>query len=424
LHPNGLHPDQHAIVTVPGNPFQFIETNDGGVMRSSGDFVDRSSWCDDPNRGLTGASLDRCRQMLSRIPSELQSLNKGLTTLQFQSLSVSPHNANVLQGGTQDNGTWQTDGNPVKWENTIIGDGGQSGFDVALPGFRMHNYTNASTEVNFNNGNYPDWIWTADPIYPGGEFYAPVIVDPTVSKTMFAGNNRTAYRTKTAGLGALTIAEAQLHCNTWTGDFAVTCGDWAELGVVRLTSATWGDRSGGNMAAIQRTTGDTSTSWVATTSGRVFISKNVDAEPASAVTWKRIDLPTTPNRFVSGIYVDPANANRAWISYSGFDSNTPATPGHVFEVNYSPTSGTATWVNRSFDFGDLPATNIVRDDATGDLYASSDFGVSLLAAGTTSWVEAASGMPNVEVAGLTIMPGAGILYAATHGQGAWRLNLR
>ena len=53
LHPNGLHPDQHAIVTMPGNPFQFIEANDGGVMRSSGEFVDRSSWCDDPNRGLT-----------------------------------------------------------------------------------------------------------------------------------------------------------------------------------------------------------------------------------------------------------------------------------------------------------------------------------------------------------------------------------
>jgi hypothetical protein len=32
-------------------------------------------------------------------------------------------------------------------------------------------------------------------------------------------------------------------------------------------------------------------------------------------------------------------------------------------------------------------------------------------------------MPNVEVAGLTIVPGARILYAATHGLGAWRLNL-
>jgi hypothetical protein len=32
-------------------------------------------------------------------------------------------------------------------------------------------------------------------------------------------------------------------------------------------------------------------------------------------------------------------------------------------------------------------------------------------------------MPNVEVAGLTIVPGERILYAATHGLSAWRLNL-
>ena len=190
LHPNGIHPDQHSLVTVPGKPFQFIETGDGGVMRSSGEFVDRSSWCDDPNRGLSGAALARCRQMLSRIPSELQSMNKGLSTLQFQSLSVSPQNANVLQGGTQDNGTWETGGNPVKWENTMIGDGGQSGFDVAIPEFRFHNFTGASPDVNFDNGDFEQWIWTGDPLGTGGEFYAPVISDPVVSKTLFAGTTR------------------------------------------------------------------------------------------------------------------------------------------------------------------------------------------------------------------------------------------
>ena len=132
LHPNGLHPDQHALVTNPDNPFQFFEVNDGGVMRSSGEFADVSSWCDDPNRGPLAdrRRLGRCQQLLSRVPTKLESMNKGLTTLQFQSLSVSPFNVNLLQGGTQDNGTWQTPGNPVKWENTMIGDGGQSGFDV------------------------------------------------------------------------------------------------------------------------------------------------------------------------------------------------------------------------------------------------------------------------------------------------------
>ncbi len=424
LHPNGLHPDQHAIVTNPNNPFQFFETSDGGVVRSSGELVNRSAWCDDPNRGLSGDSLDRCRQMLSQIPSELQSLNKGLPTLQFQSLSVSPQNVNVLQGGTQDNGTWQTSGNPNKWENTIIGDGGQSGFDVAIPAFRMHNYTNTSTEVNFNNGNVADWIWTADPIYTGGEFYAPVIVDPVVSKTMFAGNNRTAYRTKTAGLGTMTMAEAQQHCNTWTGDFSVTCGDWAQLGAVRLTNAALGDRAGGNMAAIERTTADSSTAWAATTTGRVFISKNVDAEPASSVVWTRLDDDVTvdPNRFVSSIFVDPADGNHAWISYSGFNANTPAAPGHVFEVVFDPGTGLSTWTDRSYDMADIPVTDLVRD-VNGDLYASNDFGVLMLPSGTTSWVLAAPGMPNVEVAGLTIVPSARKLYAATHGLSAWVLNL-
>jgi hypothetical protein len=426
-HPNGLHPDQHSIVTIPGKPFQFIETNDGGVMRSSGEFVDRSSWCDDPLRELSGARLDRCKQMLSRIPSELQSLNKGLSTLQFQSFSVSPHNVNVVQGGTQDNGTWETGGNPTKWENTMIGDGGQSGFDVAIPGFRFHNFTGASPDVNFDNGDFEQWIWTGDPLQHGGEFYSPVIADPVVSKTLFAGTSRTAFRTKTAGLGTRTLAEAQAICNEWTGTFPddEQCGDWAELGPVRLTDAAWGTRAGGNVAAIERTKADASSAWAATTTGRVFISKNVDAEPAAAVAWTRLDddFALSPGRFVSSIYVDPANGNHAWISYSGFGVNTPGTPGHVFEVTYNPGAGTSTWVDRSYDLQDIPVTDLVRDDVTGDLYSANDFGVLLLAAGTSSWVEAASGMPNVEVAGLTIIPSERKLYAATHGLSGWLLNL-
>ena len=60
---------------------------------------------------------------------------------------------------------------------------------------------------------------------------------------------------------------------------------------------------------------------------------------------------------------------------------------------------------------------------TGDVYAASDFGVSMLPAGTTHWVLAAPGMPNVEVAGLTMVSNKRVLYAATHGLSAWRLNL-
>jgi hypothetical protein len=449
IHPNGIHPDQHFLVTNPSNPYEFIEASDGGVVRSTGRFKDVSSWCD--SRSFNPAAFvppvpasvqkARCEQLLSRVPTRLESMNNGLRTLQFMSLSVSPHDVDMLQGGTQDNGTWENRG-PVLWENTMIGDGGQSGFDVAIPEFRMHNFFDATTEVNFEN-DIDKWIWTADPIFghAGTQFYAPVISDPVVSKTLFAGTGRTAFRTKTHGLGTMTYAEAQQHCNTWTGDFTVQCGDWAELGTVRLTNAAWGDRAGGAVAATERTKADTSTMWAATTTGRVFVSKNVDAEGvdeiaptppntitrriATNVTWTRIDddFPTSPGRFVSSIHVDPADGNHAWISYSGYDANTPTTPGHVFEVTYNAVTGLSTWVARSYDWGDMPATDLVRDDVTGDLFASTDFGVSRLAAGTTSWTLAGTGMPNVEITGLTIIPDERRLYAASHGLSAWQMNL-
>jgi hypothetical protein len=100
-----------------------------------------------------------------------------------------------------------------------------------------------------------------------------------------------------------------------------------------------------------------------------------------------------------------------------------ATPDHVLKAIYDPVTGTATFTDLSYDFGDIPVTDLVDDDVTGYLYASTDFGVYRLAGGAASWTLAAPGMPSVEAAGLTIIPAKRKLYAATHGLGAWSLNL-
>jgi hypothetical protein len=370
--------------------------------------------------------------MLSQVPTLLTGLNKGLTTLQFQSLSVSPFNSNELQGGTQDNGTWENYGSPTSWNNTMVGDGGQSGFDVADSSFRFHTYFDKQMDVNFSNGDTADWNWNSDPFFliagEAAEFYVPTIADPQVSKTLFLGAQY-VWRTKTAGQGSMTLAEFRQHCNEWTGDFAVVCGDWAPLGSTRLTNAAFGDRAGGTVVAVERAKTDTSTLWAATSTGRVFISKNADVDPASSVTFTRLDTlaANDPNRFVSSIYIDPANANHAWVSYTGFSSATPTTPGHVFEVSYDPVAGTATWTSldgaSGGPLGDIPVTDLVRDDVNGDLYAGTDYGVMRLPSGSSTWTLAAPGMPSAEAAGLTIVPSARKLYAATHGFGAWSLNL-
>ena len=419
VHPNGIHPDQHFLVTNPSNPLQFIESGDGGVIRASGQYADISANC--VTRGLSGAVLARCQQLLSRVPTVLHGLNRGVSSLQFQSLSVSPFDATVLQGGTQDNGTWQSTTTPGLFLQTRAGDGGQSGFDIGNPKFRFHTFFAPQVEVNFLSGGLTDWNWIADPIVnTASQFYIPIISDPVVSRTMYAGTD-TVYRTQTDGMGTMPLTTFRKQCNNFTGLFQVTCGDWVPLGATRLTAI-----AGGTMAAVQRASSDTSTLWAATTSGGVFISQNADTNPEGSVTFTRIDTTSTvaPNRFISGIAVDTANANHAWISYSGYSATTPSTPGHVFEVTYNPTTQTATFVDWSHNLRDLPITGIVFDNVTGDLYASSDFGVYRLRSGGSIWGLAGKGMPNVEVAGLTIVPSARVLYAATHGLGAWVLQLK
>src|SRR5205823_9273735 len=82
--PNGMHPDSHAIVEIPGTD-SAIFGSDGGLVRSSGVFSDISSQC--TARGQTGTDLATCQQLLKAVPSFLYNLNTGLSTLQFQSVS-------------------------------------------------------------------------------------------------------------------------------------------------------------------------------------------------------------------------------------------------------------------------------------------------------------------------------------------------
>jgi len=49
--------------------------------------------------------------------------------------------------------------------------------------------------------------------------------------------------------------------------------------------------------------------------------------------------------------------------------------------------------------------------------------VNALLPGGSTWNRAGGGLPPVATYGLTIDSGARILYAATHGRGAWRLQL-
>jgi hypothetical protein len=96
---------------------------------------------------------------------------------------------------------------------------------------------------------------------------------------------------------------------------------------------------------------------------------------------------------VSFAFRDP---NHGWVSYGGYNSVHPATqtavPGHVFEVTWDGISAMATFtlLDGTGDgaLGDLPVNTLVRDDATGDLFVGTDFGVLRRDSKTGHWKHA------------------------------------
>jgi len=427
-HAEAIHPDQHAVVTVPGKPLQFITGSDGGVVGSDGNYVDVSSKCD--TRGLNAANLALCKSLLDKVPNKLLNMNNGLSTLQFQSLSVSAQRPkNLLQGGTQDNGTFQYNGSANVWPQVIYGDGGQSGFNTADDKLRFNTFTGQANDANFRGGDPEKWVIIGGPMSSSPEgafFYPPIIADPNpgAAGSIFQGSF-SVWRTQDWG-GNQAFLEA--NCPEFTTSSAdPNCGNFVRIGPPGATdlcdyaAPTYGaDRRGGAVAWIARAPQDTTSMWAATSTGRVFITEDAN-DPAASVVWHRIDSATTPNRAISEIFIDPANARHGWISYNGYNV-LDIVPGHVFEVTWSG-AGVATFVNKSFNLPDFPITALSYDSGTGDLYAASDFGVMRLANGASTWTVAGSGLPMVEVSGLTIVPSARVLYAATHGRSAWKLNL-
>jgi hypothetical protein len=436
-----LHPDQHAIATTPFNGDIVFIANDGGLWRLNGLFSDVSSQC--ASRGLTGADLTDCNHWLSKVPTTTSSMNRNLATLQFQSVSVNVQNAlNDIMGGTQDNGTQAFNGHGNgSWFVTIFGDGGQSGIDVGNPNVRMHTFFNApglsQIDVNFR-GTTPTlnselgWNWVGDPatvLFPENmSFYIPLIADPEVSGTWFFGAQH-VWRTQD-NAGDETFLET--NCSEFVNglQFTGACGDWVRIGQ-DLSSTDFGtDKAPGQyIVATSRAPSDHGTLWAGLRRGRVFVTANADVANPANVTFYRIDTSSTPTRFVSGIAVDPANPNHAFISFSGYNAYAlaavpPTATGHVFEVTYNSTTHVATWVNRDYNLGDEPVTGIALDGNTGDVFISTDFGVNILQSGGSTWTPAAGSLPPVAVYGLTMDSNARVLYAATHGRGAWALSLQ
>ena len=69
-------------------------------------------------------------------------------------------------------------------------------------------------------------------------------------------------------------------------------------------------------------------------------------------------------------------------------------------------------------------TNAIIVTNRGTYYVANDYGVVVKEPNSTVWKMSPAGLPNMDVADLVYVPQRDVLYAVTHGQGAWQLKVQ
>jgi photosystem II stability/assembly factor-like uncharacterized protein len=358
-----VHADQHELLFTGG---ALLIGNDGGVFRTT-------------NGGTSFTDL-----------------NTNFATAQFYSGAVHP-SSDLFIGGTQDNGTLRTGVIPA-WSMVFGGDGGATFIDFLTPSIMWTEYVRLNIQKSTNGGT--SWLKTMNgiPSGPGQSdgttdrvlFIAPIAMDPTDPQRLAAGTYR-AYYTSNGGSSWIPAG------GDLTGDGVGASGSTiSALAIAKTSSATLYAGTSGSLSPT-----------------RIQVTTN------TGTLWTNVTINPLPNRYVTRIVIDPNDAGRAWALFSGYDANTPSSPGHVFLT----TNRGTTWTNRSGNLPDLPVNaGVVNPANQNHLVVGTDLGIFETLNGGTTWIQQNSGLANVQVADLDQRQSDGILVAATHGRGMFRTS--
>ncbi|MBT8397372.1 MAG: hypothetical protein HKO65_12900 [Gemmatimonadetes bacterium] len=342
----GIHVDQHLITFDPQDPGTVYVGNDGGVFRSTDG---GGSWT---------------------------SLNTNLVLTQFYpGVSLHPWEAAVAMGGTQDNGTLESQGTD-EYARVLGGDGGFTAINPQNPAIR-YGETQWNTESTFSGprrsdgGSFVRKVNGID-VTENALFIPPLVMDPVNPDRLYFGTVR-LYRTDD-------------RAESWT---------------------SISEPFNGRISAIAPAASDPMVVYMGTSTGGVHRTEN------GGELWSQITL-GIPNRYIRDMAVDPTDWQKVFLTVSGFQS------GHVFR---SSDAG-RTWEDISGDLPDIPVNAIVLDPAEANtLFIGTDLGVFVTNDGGVTWTAMKDGFPNVAVFDLAYNASTGVLLAATHGRGMFTLSL-
>jgi hypothetical protein len=384
-----VHPNQHAMDFLVSNGTSLIYfANDGGLYRA----LD----------GYTGLTTGTCG-----LTNQFDSLNQTLGPLtQFVSLSQSTTDANLLFGGTQDNGAPATafSQSGGDWVYLNTGDNGFTAINpanenewfIAAPPdsasgvniFRCANGIDCHS-LDFQNGQ------VADSNALGGDtgaFYLPFLLDPQNSAELIVGTCR-IWRGTTIG-GSFSLLSPDFE----TGGSGACTG--SEINLVRSIAAGGLKNSNGFSQVIYAGT-NCEGPLISTVpaGGRVWVTTNANGGP---LAWNDITQAINPEGFpISSIALDSADplGNTAYVTIMGFHTS------HVWKTSNAGTS----WADFTANLPDAPVNVIIVDSGSslsnGTLYVGTDVGVFASSTGSANWTEiGTASIPNGFFPTLRLLP--------------------
>ncbi len=417
----GVHCDQHAIAFDPTDNTKMYVGNDGGVFRFD---TSTDTWTE---------------------------LNDFINSGQIYVLGPHPTDNNKVLGGFQDNGLQLYTGN-MGWDFSFTADGGFNAFDHSDPTIAymdIDSFNGVPQLMSSSNGGVVgSWIrqdglrpfpaagyrvnslgavMTANNDIPGGlggaAFLAPFAVDPQVAHRLLVGGHF-MYVTTNANAGPDATGNGTSTFALMSAQNLTGCNGGCNITDIEF--APHDDTVAYSLAsqAVNTNTG-------ATFPFKVFVTTQADKN--ANVVWTDV-TGNLAQAFATGkntsdtqattIAVSPFDPNVAYLGISGYNANTmivaPPNVGHIFKT----TDMGANWEEADFGLPDIPVLRLIVDktDGTGNtVIAGTDVGIFRTTNGGGIWRDFNLGtIPTTPVFDVE-QNDNGVLFAGTHGSGAWKL---
>ncbi len=409
--PAHVHPDQHGIAfqVASGKAVGYF-AHDGGISRTLDGYA-----------GLTTGSCTGTNQF--------DSLSQSLGSMtEFVSVSVHPTSADILLGGTQDNGSPKTGSatNSSTWQNALGGDGGFNAINPANPSewFAANPYVTISKcelGTACNDSGFSEVVSSANLGGDQGAFYTPYILDPQNAGEMLVGTCR-VWRVSTGGAAPLELSN----------DFDTLGTGVCTGGEINLVNglAAGGPKDTNNNSTVVYAVTNGYGPLSGMPGGEVWVTTN-----AGVTLMTNVAQNVNPNGYaISSVAMDKSDATgtTAYVGIMGFSTPGFPTP-HVWKTANAGASWTD-WTGTGLP--DAPVNALLVDSSVtpSQIYAGTDIGVFVSSTTAASWTEVGpapgpgvSGfLPDAPVTALQMFnPDAGTktLVASTYGRGIWNYAL-